>query len=267
MSAEREALRQQMLLRALLGDARPGVVAGWLRDGAGFERGLAAYRANAGALAERALAAAFPTLQQLLGEESFGGLARAFWRRRPPLHGDIATWGGDLAAFMADDETLAPEPYLPDVARLEWAVHEAERAADAPPPSGLERLGDSDPQALWLRLTPGTALLASPHPVATIWHAHRSDAPDRFAPVRAAFDAGRGEFVRVARVGWRATVTAVDAAEHRFTAALQAARPLGSALSEAGAGFDFEVWLVDALQQQRLAAVLTKPVDEEGTTR
>ena len=46
-----------MLLRALLGDARPGVVGGWMRDGARLARGLAAYRANAGALAERALAA------------------------------------------------------------------------------------------------------------------------------------------------------------------------------------------------------------------
>ena len=29
--AAKEALRQQMLLRALLGDARPAVVGGWLR--------------------------------------------------------------------------------------------------------------------------------------------------------------------------------------------------------------------------------------------
>lgn len=259
MSAEREALRQQMLLRALLGDARPGVVAGWLRDGAGVERGLAAYRANAGALAERALAAAFPTVQQLLGEESFAGLARAFWRRQPPQRGDVGTWGGALAAFIADDEALASEPYLADVARLEWAVHEAEGAADAPPPAGLERLGDTDPQALWLRLAPGSALIASPYPVATIWHAHRSDAPDRFAPVREAFAAGRGEAVRVARHGWRVTVAAMDDAEHRFVAAVLAGHPLGAALSEAGAGFDFEGWLVGALQAQRLGAVDTHP--------
>lgn len=259
MNAEREALRQQMLLRALLGDARPGVVTGWLRDGAATARGLAAYQANAGALAERALAAAFPTLQQLLGEASFAGLARSFWRARPPQRGDVATWGGELAAFIADDEDLAPEPYLADVARLEWAVHEAERAADAGPPTGLERLEGHDPASLWLRLAPGTVLVESPHPVATIWHAHRSDAPDRFAPVRAAFAAGRGESVRVVREGWRATVAAVGSDEARFTAALLAGRPLGDALSEAGSGFDFGVWLVAALQGQWLAGVSTTP--------
>ena len=74
---QKEALRQQMLLRALWRDARPGVVAGWMRDGARFARGLAAYQANAGALAERALGAAFPTIAALLGDESFARLRLA----------------------------------------------------------------------------------------------------------------------------------------------------------------------------------------------
>ena len=82
---QREALRQQMMLRALLGDARPAVVEGWLGGDATRKRaGLAAYRANAGALAERALAAAVPTVAQLLGDESFAGFARAFWTAHPP---------------------------------------------------------------------------------------------------------------------------------------------------------------------------------------
>ena len=98
MSADKEALRQRMLLRVLWHDARPGVLAGWTRDGERFGRGLQAYRANAGALAERALAAAFPTLQQLLGDESFAALARHFWLASPPAHGDIATWGEGLSA-------------------------------------------------------------------------------------------------------------------------------------------------------------------------
>lgn len=255
MSADREALRQQMLLRALLGDARPAVVAGWLRDGARFERGFQAYRANAGALAERALAAAFPTVQQLVGEDSFAKLARVFWRRQPPTDGDIANWGAALPAFIADDEALADEPYLADVARLEWAVHRAERAADAGPPQGLELLADADPAGLTLRLAPGTALVISPHPVATLWQAHRSAAEDRFAPVRQAFAAGQGEAVLVAREGWRATVAAVSAAEAAFLDELLAGRPLARALTAAGEGFDFEAWLIAALRRGLLSGV------------
>ena len=41
-------------------------------------RGLAAYRANGHALAERALCAAFPVVRALVGEDSFAALARAF---------------------------------------------------------------------------------------------------------------------------------------------------------------------------------------------
>ncbi len=257
--AAKEALRQQMLLRALLGDARPAVVAGWLRDGTRFERGLAAYRANAGALAERALAAAFPTLQQLLGEESFASLARVFWQRQPPSSGDMACWGAELAAFIAADHTLASEPYLGDVARLEWAVHQAEQAADGAPPVGLELLSTHDPAELWLRLAPGSALVDSPHPVASIWHAHRSTAEDRYATVRAAFAAGTGEVALVTRQGWRAEVRVLPAPEATYTAALLSGHALARALKEAGAGFDFQAWFIAALQQQRLAAVSVTP--------
>ncbi len=276
---DKEALRQQMLLRALWGDARPGVVAGWLRDGPRAARGLAAYRANAGAAAERALAAAYPTVQQLLGDESFAALARACWQRHPPTAGDLGLWGDALPAFIADAETLADEPYLPDVARLEWAVHRAERAADAAPAQGLDRLGSDDPAGLVLRLAPGTALVDSRYPIVTIWQAHRSTDDDRFAPVRAAFEAGAGECALVARDGWRATVRALPPAEARFTRVVLAGRSLADALKDAldaalndapdesqpetqdpalpasRAAFDFEAWLIAALQQQRLAAV------------
>lgn len=251
----REALRQQMLLRALWRDARPGVVAGWMRDGARFERGLQAYQANASALAERALAGAFPTVQQLVGDETFAVLARAFWRRRPPQRGDIGEWGEALPDFIADDEQLASEPYLADSARLDWAVHRAERAADAPALQGLQRLATGDPAALRLRLVPGCAVVASAHPVVAIWQAHRRSDADRFGPVRAAFEAGRGETAFVVRQGWRAAVHALAEPEARFTAALLGGAVLSAALDTAGDGFDFEAWLLAALQSGWLAGV------------
>lgn len=251
---QKETLRQQMLLRALWRDARPGVVAGWLRDGAKVHRGLQAYQANAGAVAGRALGAVFPTLLQLLGDDSFAALARAVWHAAPPQRGDIAEWGAALPDFIAADAQLADEPYLADVARLEWAVHQAERAADALPPDGLERLADIDPSALWLQLQPGTALLSSLHPVVSIWQAHRSEAEDRFVPVRAAFAAGRGEHALVRRRGWVAEVLVVDATTAVFVAALLAGHDLATALQEAGDGFDFQRWLLEALQAGAIAA-------------
>ncbi len=248
-AVQKEALRQQMLLRALWADARPGVVAGWVRDAPPrAARGLRAYRANAGALAERALTAAYPTVALLVGEESFAALARALWFDRPPQCGDIATWGDGLAGYIAAAPQLADEAYLPDVARLDWAVHIAEQAADCAPASGLERLAEADPSHVLLRLADGLALCRSAHPVASIWQAHRSTAADRFAGVREAFASGRGETALVWRDGYQAVVQALPEAEVRFVQALLDGQALAPALDAAGTDFAFDRWLVQALQ-------------------
>ena len=260
----REAARQQALLRALWRDAPDAALAGWLREPAQAGAGLQAYRANAGAHAERALAAAYPTVQQLLGDESFAALARAHWQADPPLRGDLAQWGAGLAAFIADDAQLAAEPYLADMARLDWAVHQAAQAADAQDPQGLPLLAQVEPQRLRLRLQPGCALLASAHPVATIWLAHHGGDPsgegdDRFAAARAALAARQAETAWVLRQGWRVTVRALPAAEARFTRALLQRQPLASALQGAGTDFSFETWLIAALQGGAIAAAEEMP--------
>jgi hypothetical protein len=252
MTQQREALRQQMLLRALWQDARVGVLQGWVSDTKAV-RGLRAYRANAGAAAERALAAAFPTVAQLIGDESFVALARAFWQAEPPERGDLAWFGERLPAFIDASEQLADERYLADCARLDWAVHRAESAADAgDEPENLELLSALDPAQLRLKLRPGMALIVSPHPVATIWLAHRSDGEDRFAPVREAFAAGRGENALVLRDGWRARVAPLADAHVRFTQAVLDRASLAEALARAGDGFDFQPWLIGALQARWL---------------
>lgn len=112
---------QDAALQALSGVATP------VRAGAQAHLGRAvmAYRAHGRALAARALAAAFPVLAQLLGEENFGALARAFWLARPPAIGDIAQWGAGLAEFVRHTPQLTDEPYLADVTHVEWALHVA----------------------------------------------------------------------------------------------------------------------------------------------
>lgn len=260
----REAQRQQALLRALWREAPADGLADWLREPARVDAGLNAYRANAGAHAERALAAAFPTLQQLLGDASFAALARARWQADPPLRGDLASWGAGLPAFIADDTQLADEPYLADMARLDWAVHLAGQAADAQDLQGLSLLAEVDPQRLRLRLQPGSALLDSAHPIATIWLAHHGgghggEGGDRFAAARTALAARQAETAWVQRQGWRVQVRALPAAEARFTRALLRAQPLADALQDAGAGFGFDTWLIAALHAGAIAAAEELP--------
>ncbi len=265
MSAEREALRQQLLLRVLWRDAPPGELAGWTRDAERFTRGLLAYRANAGALAERALAAAYPTLQQLLGDKSFASLARHFWQQSPPERGDVGTWGAGLAGFVAGATDLSAEPYLSDLARLEWAVHGAASAADdSAPPVGLDLLAQADPGALRLLPRPGTALLVSEHPLVTVWQAHRPAAaadPERFVAVREAFAQGRPESALVWRSGWQVEVAALGRAEACFTQQVLGGRTLAVAWQAAAeqGGFDFEAWLLEQLRRGWIAAARAHP--------
>lgn len=260
-AAQRELLRQQQLLRTLWRRVPDASLALWLREPtARAGQGLDAYRGNATASAERALAAAFPTVQQLMGEPSFAQLARVFWHRQPPRCGDLARYGDALADWIADDAQLASEPYLSDVARVDWAVHTIEHAADVQsPPQGLDLLAQLDPSQLVLRLRPALALVVSRWPVVTIWQAHCNNDADRFAPVRQAFAAHTAETALVARPQWRASVCAIDDASARFTAALQRGATLTAALDAAGATFQFEPWLHDAVRQQWLQAV--EPID------
>ncbi len=254
---QQEALRQQQLLRTLWRrDAQPALDP-WLREtGERAQQGVAAYRGNAAALAERALAAAFPTVQQLLGDESFAQLAQALWHHAPPQRGDLAWWGDALPDRIARDAQLADAPYLADVARVDWAVHSIEHAADIEPvPAGLALLGDSDPTQLRLRWRLGVTLLASRWPVVAIWQAHRRNDGDRFAPVRAALAAGRAEHALIARTGWRAQVEALDAGDAAFSAASLRGATQGQARDDAGPAFSFERWLQRALTSQWLQAL------------
>lgn len=267
MSAAKEALRQQMMLRALWRDARPGVLAGWTRDGAAFTRGLRAYQASAGALAERALAAAFPTLQELLGDDSFAHLARAFWQHAPPQRGDVGTWGEDLVPFVAAASDLAAEPYLADVVRLEWAVHQAHAAADAELDAhSLALLTSANPDQVWLRPKPGTQVLVSAHPVVSIWQAHRQPAVvgvDRFDAVRQAFAAAQAQTALIWRDAWQVQVAALEPADAQLTQALCQGQSLGRALTQVSSdfvGFEFERWLLATLRRGWLAGASLLPL-------
>jgi hypothetical protein len=248
----REALRQQLLMAALWRDA--AVPEGWLRapSRATAAQGLAAYRGNAAATAERALGAAFPTVAALVGDEPFAALARHFWHVHPPTCGDLGEWGAELPAFIAGNGLLADVPYLAASARLDWAVHLATRAGE--PPAGapadaaalLQALADTDPDDLHLPLADGAALVSSEFPVATLWLAHQGRL--HFDAARSALAAQQAEHAFVWRdARHRVHVQALAEADAAFTAALLRSLTLAAALDEAGPAFAFDRWLAQAL--------------------
>ena len=257
-SAEREARRQRALLRGLLGEP---IAAGLREQGERAARGLEAYRANAEAIAERALAGAFATVRAMVGADDFGQLAREFWRAQPPLRGDLGEWGEGFAAWLQGHPAMTPWPYLADCARLDFALHQCERAADASlAAASLSLLESGDPAKLRLEWMPGTALIRSTWPIASIHAAHQlagDEAERAFEQVREAIALPRGENALVARDGWRAVVHRLGEADARWTQSLLDGRDLARALDDAGAAFDFTAWLQGALRHTRLKGVST----------
>lgn len=256
----REAQRQSLLMAALWRDAT--VPDGWLRTPARATtaQAMAAYQGHAGATAERALGAAFPTVVALVGGESFAVLARHFWHDVPPPRGDLGEWGAALPGFIAGNPQLADVPYLADSARLDWAVHQATRATDLPTDwrtgtaALLHALAHIEPEQLRLPLSAGAALVSSPFPVATLWLAHQGRLP--FEAARAALAASHAEHAFVWRdAQYRVQVQALDAADAAFTGALLQRRVLSAALDEAGPAFAFDRWLSQALGAPWLGVV------------
>ncbi|HPW30330.1 MAG TPA: putative DNA-binding domain-containing protein [Rhodoferax sp.] len=253
------ARQQQALLDALLAWPSENAmknIASYVEDTR--SRGLKAYQTNGHALAERALAAAYPVLAQIVGDESFADLARALWHAQPPLCGDVACWGGGLAAFVRASAQLKDVPYLGDVARAEWALHQCASAADgAADLQTLALLTTHDPQQLRLQLSPGCAVVRSAWPVASILTAHRDGSPS-FEQV--------GEMLRVAcaqdavvwRCGLRPGVRLAVKGETELLLPLLRGESLAEALDAAHA-VDFSQWLPMAVQSGLLLSVRREP--------
>jgi len=144
-------------------------------DGIAFEGRLQVYRNNTFSSLTAALKDSFPVVCELVDERFFGYAAREYIRAHPPRAPRLAEYGGDFAEFLAGFEPVRHLAYLPDVARLEWAVNAAYHAADAPTldPARIAAV----PQDRYARLTfvvhPSVQLFASTFPTDRIWQAHQ----------------------------------------------------------------------------------------------
>lgn len=161
---------QRSVRDALLTD-QPGAASAWIRAD-GVDR-LAVYRNTIAGACAHALGLAFPTVARLVGHEFFAGAAGIFALAERPVAADLCAYGSGFPAFLQGFAPCAGLAYLPDVARLDWVVHQCLHAPDGPP-IALERLAGLDQAAaasLRLGLHPAVGLLRSAHPVDAIWQA------------------------------------------------------------------------------------------------
>ena len=194
----------------------------------GARGGMAIHRRNALANLRDALRAAYPVVARLVGEAFFDEAARRHALSVPSRAGDLNAYGGEFPAFLACYPPAAAIACLPDVARLEWAMHECFHAPDAPAPD-FARLAAAlqHPEALRLGLHPAARLVASRHAVLAIWEANQS--------ARDGTPARRGrEHVLVHRHGDRVIAEALDVREWHFLRRLAQGEPLAGACEALG---------------------------------
>jgi len=154
-----------------------GIVAGGLDPA---ER-IGIYRSNVLGNYRKALSATYPVVQALVGPAFFGAAVEAFVRAHPSRRGDVNRYGGELARFLAAYPPARALPYLADVARLEWAIDQANIAADADALDleSLARVPESALGSLVFTLHPSVSLVVSPYPILRIWQANQAGHEDQ----------------------------------------------------------------------------------------
>lgn len=171
---------QRAFAEALLAGDAPGdrSVHAHIRPGR-FEPGrhLGVYRNNVYATLTEALTAVHPVVRRLVGEDFFGYAAEHYVRADPPRSGNLHDFGASFAAFLETFEPAGSLAYLPDVARLEWAWHEAFHAPEAEPLSidRLARIPPADYPRLCFALHPSARLVVSRYPVLRIWEVNQPE--------------------------------------------------------------------------------------------
>lgn len=212
------------------------------------EQHLQIYRNNVFESLTGALKAVYPVVERLVGEGFFRFAADGYIRRHPPHSGNLHDFGEHYAEFLSGFAPAAALPYLADVARLEWAWHEAYHAADADR-LDPQRLVDVAPQqhgGLRFTLHPSARLLNSAYPVLRIWQANQDGATEQI------IDLNEGSVrLLVMRRDLRVEIEALPAGEHALLLALAQGAPLETACEAAfaaDAAFDLGAALARAVQ-------------------
>lgn len=232
----------------------PDIVTSW--NGNGREERFAIYRNNVITSLVEALRQTYPVVQDLVGEDFFRAMAVIFVREFPPTSPVLAYYGRGLADFVESFEPAKSLPYLPDVARMEFARLCAYHAADA---ESLTTLGAEFSQAseeelgrAAIAFHPSAHLLRSPFAVGSLWAAHNGIGAIED------IDIDTHEAVLITRVDMEVAVVLISACDAEFVAALMSGAPLGDAIARAvelDGNFDLTRVVGTLVRQQALTSI------------
>jgi hypothetical protein len=149
------------------------IVAGGMKP----EARIGIYRTNVLGNYRRALAATYPVIKRLVGGPFFDAASDNFVRAHPSTRGDINRYGADFSEFLGNYPPARDLKYLPDVARLEWAIDQANIARDAASfdLTALARVPAKLHGKLRFSLHPSAQLMVSAFPILHIWQANQAE--------------------------------------------------------------------------------------------
>lgn len=219
---------------------------------------IAIYRRAVFANYRNALRATYPVIERTVGRALFDAVVDAFVRAHPSRCGDLNVYGAEFGAFLAHHRPVAAWPFLPDLARLEWAIDEAGRAADAASdaPALLAALAVIEPARLpsvRLALHPSCRIVVSRHTALRRWRSAQDGEDESDAT-----SDDRSEVVLVRRDERGIPLERLGAAEGAWLTALAAGATLGAALDVAlavDADFDLQPALAARIAAGTIAAV------------
>ena len=241
--------------------APPGVRA---HAGKGVVRRYNVYRNNVMASLVAALAAIYPAVQSIVGNECFGVLAREYIRATPPSSPLLFEYGRGFAAFIAAHQVGRAQPVLADVARIERAWLDAYHAADAPV-LGAEALAAVEPAALArlrLRAHPAARIVRSRH-AALDWFTHHRAPGEACMPT----PGGAAQDTLITRPGQEVIASRLPAGGAVFLAALIGGAALGEAAEAAWAdepAFDLELNLAGLLSAGVFTGIQGELIGDES---
>ena len=166
-------LQHDVRAALLEGDTR--IARAVVPDGLAPEARLAVYRHHVLTSLTTALEATFPVVVRLVDPRFFRFACDRYVRAEPPAGPCLFEYGATFPDFLAAFEPCRHLPWLPDVARFEWAMSAALYATDVAPLTA-ETLRAQPPGTLEtadLRLQPSVTLLESAWPVDAVWRANQ----------------------------------------------------------------------------------------------
>jgi hypothetical protein len=195
---------------------------------------IAIYRNTIFANYRNALGATYPVVLQLVGRPFFHAAVDAYAQTHPSTGGDLNVYGDRFGDFLASYPHAKELPYLPDVARLEWAVDEAVRAADhdGTPAQVLAELAAIPGNEVALQrfaLDPSCRFVASDYPVLRIWQLNQ---PGIGGDGKVEFDV-RADRLLVRREAGAVVIEQLAPADFSWLQALAAHADLATALERA----------------------------------